>query len=371
MNKPQLELFELDNPPLWGRSADGQNIYAGGFSGLIYLGNNEFMTHTDRGPNAEPVGNVRPFLVPDFKPRWIKIKADVVTKKLMILEEIVLTDPLGNPLSGLPQLHLEDSKLSDEIGVDGKGKRLSPVLMGFDLEGLTRDAEGNFWMGDEYRPSILKFNGQGQLLKVFIPKNSMPSEKLKEIQKKYGKKFISESLPEAYRFRKPNRGFEGITFYKEKIYALVQSSLEPEDLEHKRAVRLLAFDVKSESVSEEYIYPFKIKDVEKIGDLAVKASGEFIAIEQNESIHHLNSFFLETPLNIAHPEKENLDSLTHHFLNVRHLISLVDIGFDFAEKIEGLAIMSENQMAVVNDNDFGLGSIGTKKTYLGVITFPK
>ncbi|MGZ5279404.1 MAG: hypothetical protein ACXWC9_05655, partial [Pseudobdellovibrionaceae bacterium] len=56
----KLDLYTHENPPLWGTTALGDPIYAGGFSGLVYLGEtqngeHQFITHTDRGPNAEPI----------------------------------------------------------------------------------------------------------------------------------------------------------------------------------------------------------------------------------------------------------------------------------------------------------------------------
>ncbi len=36
----------------------------------------KFITHTDRGPNAEPTGILRPFLLPDFTPQLVRFELD-------------------------------------------------------------------------------------------------------------------------------------------------------------------------------------------------------------------------------------------------------------------------------------------------------
>ena len=69
--------YEWQDLPLVGRTAAGQKILLGGFSGLAFEGRTrdgklKFITHTDRGPNGEPTGIVRPFLLPDFTPRLVR-----------------------------------------------------------------------------------------------------------------------------------------------------------------------------------------------------------------------------------------------------------------------------------------------------------
>src|SRR5690606_7960497 len=125
---------------------NASELRLGGHSGLYYLGNDQFMTHTDRGPNLELVDSKRPFVHPEYTPELIKFKLSdgIVT----VLERIELKDPNGKPLSGLPNV------ASDEVPTDATGKKLKRDLGGGDFEGITRDAFGNWWLCDEYRPAI-------------------------------------------------------------------------------------------------------------------------------------------------------------------------------------------------------------------------
>lgn len=373
-------LLELDQPAVIGSSISG-NIYMGGFSALNFIGKNEqgeaeFFTLTDRGPNAEAlhitgVGkNARPFLLPEFQPRILKLKSNMKDRTLAVVGEILLTDPAGNALSGRPQWpRSRDKKVAqqlmknaDEVGVNLKGEALAPDLMGLDAEGLAIDSDGNFWIVEEYRPSILKFNSKGRLLKRYIPKGSLPQTVLTEIRKKYGPGIVIEALPEKLKDRKTNRGFEGIAFRSGKVYAIMQSPLETASA--GKAAVVVEFDVKTEKTTAEYSYPFRHEGVEKIGDLAFSPTGELYAIEQNGKIgeHGVQTI-----------TKLELKAKT---IAVEDVFSLKANGFNFAEKIEGLAFLSEKEFAVVNDNDFGvegdfdLGKqhvpTGKRKTILGI-----
>lgn len=375
-----MNFLELENPSVIGTSASG-NLYLGGFSGLTFIGKNEkgdslFFTITDRGPNAEALNikgvgkKSRPFILPEFQPRILKLQTNVKDKTIKVVQEILLTDPIGKALSGLPQwprtrdksLSKDLFKKADEVGVNLKGEALAPDLMGLDAEGLAIDSEGNFWVAEEYRPSLLKFNAEGKLLKRFIPKGILPKRILADIQKKYGKGLVVEALPEKLKFRKINHGFEGVAYNDGKLYAIMQSPLDTAS-SRKEAV-VIEFDVKSEKTIAEYLYPFRHEGVEKIGDLAFSPAGQLYAIEQNGKIgNHAVQTITKLQL------KKKLISVTEVF-------SLNSHGFNFAEKIEGLTFFSETDFAVVNDNDFGVEGdfdlakefvpTGKRKTILGI-----
>lgn len=375
--KPKL--YTLKEPQLISGTADSA-IYQGGFSGLLFLGKTsngeyQFMSHSDRGPNGEPTNipglakNLRPFLDPGFKLRWYKIETDTRDMSFKVIEEILLTDPLGNSLSGLPQWTDSRSKFSDEQAIDLESKLLKNNLLGLDPEAITRDDEGFYWMAEEYRPSILKFNAQGRLLKRFIPKNSLSVAVLAQIRKKYGKDFLVEALPEVYKYRKTNRGFEGLTFANGRIYAIMQSSLELPQAVHKKVARLLEFNPKSEQTERQFFYPLERNKVEKLGDITSRpGTEEFYVIEQNDKIgadgvHLITSFKLTAPSLRIEPETIAFTDLKSQgqLLTPQLRLTLLDFGYDFAEKVEGLAFISSTQLAIINDDDFGTdGELNTR-----------
>ena len=91
--------------PVIGATAAGQKMRLGGFSGLAFEGTTgdgklKFITHTDRGPNGEPTGINRPFLLPDFKPRLVRFTLDPANGEFELTQQIPLRAANGRPLTG-------------------------------------------------------------------------------------------------------------------------------------------------------------------------------------------------------------------------------------------------------------------------------
>ena len=82
--------------PSIGATAAGQKLFLGGFSGLHFegidprTGRYKFLTHTDRGPNAEPNGIDRPFLLPGFAPEIVRFELDRKKGALILTERLPL-----------------------------------------------------------------------------------------------------------------------------------------------------------------------------------------------------------------------------------------------------------------------------------------
>jgi len=142
------ELFELPPTVIWGTAVD-KPIYAGGFSGLIYLGKNpknsehQFMTITDRGPNIDPKDKFRTFLLPTYQPRLVKLETNRKAKTISIIGEILFTDPKGDAITGLPQID------SDQAPMDPAGNPLPFDPLGMDSESLAVDKDGNYQPGKQ------------------------------------------------------------------------------------------------------------------------------------------------------------------------------------------------------------------------------
>ena len=88
----------MDRPPAVGKTAAGQKMRLGGFSGLAFEGATrdgklKFITHTDRGPNAEPTGIQRPFLLPYFTPRIVRFTLDPPNGRFDLTQQIQLSAP--------------------------------------------------------------------------------------------------------------------------------------------------------------------------------------------------------------------------------------------------------------------------------------
>lgn len=388
--------FSLENSPLLEEDPT-QKIHLGGFSALHFIPtsdplNPEFFAVTDRGPNGESfrysvmTGGksvrfmARTFLAPKYNPKILRLK--IKDHQIHVLQEIPLLNPNGTQMSGLPNRE----ETQDELPLDSNNQKLQYDLNGIDSESLTVDSQGNFWIGEEYRPSLLKFNPKGQLLKRFSPANSFTQAELKKIHQQLGSEILEMNLPEIYNQRMLNRGFEALTRYQNKLYAMLQSSLALNDklVSDSRIVRILEFDLESEKVTGEFVYLLN-NEKNKIGDMTVSKNGILYILEQNgvlgsNGFRSIFSVHLKTATNIHNKNytKEPESMAESEFLkNISPVhkeltLDLAKVGFNDSEKLEGLALIDENTFAIINDQDFSVvnGEVSEKvKTKIGIFKF--
>ena len=422
--------------PVIGRTPANQKIRLGGFSGLLFekrLPNGKliFLTHPDRGPNGDPTdvhgdGNKeRPFPIPSFQPSIYRFSLNPANGKIRLLNRIRLWRRgktisffgfkfrIIKKMTGLPNLQADEpgKAYTDEIPVDLLGNQITNDPFGADLEGLAVDEAGNFWMCDEYRPSIYKFNKFGILIKRFIPAGT--SAAAGKPAGFYGE----ESLPAVYASRRANRGFEALAIQDGKVFAFMQSPLDNPDISNIEAelagkkndynsrasklIRIVEMDLETETITGEYAYLFEgASGVDKIGDAAPLGNGRFAVIERDSSVESdARKFIFEIDLkgatNLLHLDDSirgingSLELMGAEQMAVegikpvykRKILNLSSLGYNAGDKPEGLTVLDDNTWAVINDNDFGLldqpvpydGSVPLNpdptKTVLGIISF--
>ena len=308
----------IGSVPVAGKTLAGQEILLGGFSGLMLdediksASSTElhFRTITDRGPNGFQVEKDRPFLLPEFSPQIVQLKVD--TEKLTY--EIESTLPLkkknGKPITGLPNVRTEENP------VDSFGFIYSLDSEGLDTESLVSDGEGGFWVGEEYAPSLVHFNNQGVMLRRLMPFNE---------------------LPKMYAERKTNRGFEGIAKDGNKLFGFLQSPL-PSDGQFARIVEV---DLETMKTSGEYFYDFN-KGLDKIGDAISLGHDQFLVVEQNGK---------KGPDSKKYIYKITLNGTDNH-VKKELILDLGQTPFKDIEKVEGITVIDQKHIVLVNDNDF-------------------
>jgi len=311
-----LKILTLQEEPIIGKTLAGQSVKLGGLSGLQVLSRTdssfELLSLTDRGPNGPLVGRNRSFLLPKYSPRFVKLRLNVATGDVAVIEQIPFHDSQNRPLSGLPP-NLKDRAI--EVPVDVFGHRTSYDANGVDSESLCIDADKTIWVGDEYGPDLLHFQTDGKLLERVKP---------------------SHGLPEWLGKRHANRGFEGIACFNHHVYPILQSSL-PILGEDFRAVRLLDYDMDKKQFVGFHRYMLE-NERNIIGDIHTAGPGRFVVIEQNgqtgdKAYRHLFMF------DISNESKTDL-------------LDLKAVGYD-VEKAEGVAV-SGDDIILVSDNDFSL-----------------
>ncbi len=345
------------NAPVIGQTASGQKIRLGGFSGLRYLGRSpmglyQFVTHTDRGPNADPLTVVasgkteRPFGLPEFQPRLVLLDADVRLRKMFVRAEVPLTTKDGKPLLGLPP------DTNSEVAVDFKGQHLGARPEGLDLEGVALAADGTFWLCDEYGPSLVRFSTDGVQLEQLVP---------------------GKALPETLKYRRPNRGFEGVAIAGNKLYAALESPLDNppsknwENSRRSRLTRIVEVDLVRKITTAQYAYVLEEADTGGISDICMESPDTLLVIEHAKSWKRLFRVKLEGATNLQRLSSTisgpggKLESLkpeefAHNgVIPVRKelQLDLTALGLK-EEKFEGVDRIDDKFVALVTDNDFGL-----------------
>ncbi len=159
------ETLDIHNIPDEAKQDHFIEIHCGGFGSEIFshpTQKYQFYALTDRGPNTTYDVNGdkgKIFLDPSYTPkiRLFELQLDGSIKKL---KEILLKDPTGRPITGLPNQHFGATK---EVAYDQNGVVLAIGTdeYGLDSEGLVALKDGTFWVSDEYGPHLVHFNSEG------------------------------------------------------------------------------------------------------------------------------------------------------------------------------------------------------------------
>jgi hypothetical protein len=376
----------LENAP---ELKDGNGFKVGGFSGLVAADSNGtvFYTLTDRGPNGEIKVDGKKelaFPLPHYTPRIVKLKLE--SGALQVADQITLklpdgyTDPVTKTreLTGLPAFEGAGEAAYSPDGRTAYGT--DPY--GVDTEGLAYDArDGSFWLADEYGPSIVHVAADGTLLMRITPKGlglSLPGVAVREL------------LPESFRSRKPNRGFEGISISPDgaRLFVMLQSPLLYPDRkagEASRHIRLAVLDTSdgdNPKLAGVYLYQSQKasevgapeQDDIKIGDIAAVTRTRILVGERDsiEGGSHKKVYLVDIAGATDVTERERVDGKTLEqaseadlkkagieYVKKSMVVDLAKLGFS-PDKFEGMALVDATTLAVVNDNDFGISAIDSR-----------
>ncbi|UUO16545.1 phytase [Dolichospermum heterosporum] len=402
--QPRLTNYEFTNLPKLGTTSKGQDIFLGGFSGLYFQGiavngNLQFVTHTDRGPNGDPTGANRPFYLPDFQPEIVSFELNKQTGAISITKRTGLFEKDGTtPLTGLPNLQAGafGTAYTDEVAVNLDGQVIANKALGADLEGIVIAPNGDYWLVDEYRPAIYNFDVNGKLLNRFIPQGTATAPEPDAAAGTFG----TEILPAVYGQRRNNRGFEAVALEGSKLYAFIQSAIDNPDnagdttSRNSRNLRILEFDIISKQVTGEYLYLLDNitaagnARTDKLGDAVSLGNGKFAVVERddlgtnasNKLIYQINlagATNINKSANFTLPAGKTIEQLTPAELTTANItpvsksliVNAAQLGYTGVEKLEGLALVSPNTLALINDNDFNVtGNSPLEK--LGILELP-
>ncbi|KAF9480369.1 hypothetical protein BDN70DRAFT_832977 [Pholiota conissans] len=154
-----------------------------------------------------------------------------------------------------------------------------------DIEGIVLNADGSYWLSDEYGPYIYHFSAAGALIQTLQP----PAAILPQVSGKLD--FTSDDDPDTG--RAANQGFEGLTIdpLTNTLYAMLQSATIQDggdDKDTSRFTRLFAYDVSNPSVSVplvgEWVVPLPQSsggNTEACSEIHFLGSGTFLALSRD------------------------------------------------------------------------------------------
>ncbi|MFM2485958.1 esterase-like activity of phytase family protein [Celerinatantimonas yamalensis] len=330
-------------------------------------------TISDRGPNipceeakaliGRPVcPNGKIFPNPYFAPSIYKLK--ITASGVEVLARIQIKTAQQIPVTGI-------STPKTEAAFDLNGKKLRDDPNGVDSEALVRTQSGDFYVGDEYGPSILHLARDGTILARWIPKGS----KARFAGADYP---LREKLPAILAKRHLNRGIEsvGLSPDEQFLYFSLQSPLDnpnKDAYKKSRNVRLFKLKRTSGDILGEYVYqldkpstfakdnhkkPRKQSDV-KISEMTAIGQDKLIILERISQTTKFYQVDLSTTKSITskwdnaatHPSLEQQMGVP---MLRKTLVFSTDEVVNAPSKIEGMAYVNPKLWYLSTDNDFGI-----------------
>jgi hypothetical protein len=286
-----------------------------------------------------------------------------------VTDVITLKDRDGRPLNGM----LNPLRTaSTEIPLDGRGNRLAQDVHGIDCEGLVRLADGTFWISDENGPSLMHFAADGRMLARHVPIGTGAEYA--------GARYdVVESLPPILTRRFTNRGIEGLAISPDErfLYFILQNPLanpDPAAYRQARNTRIFKLERATMRVVGEYVYtlddprsfrrdPSQRQSDPRISELMAIGEDRLIVLERTELTTKLYEVALAGATDIAgsrwddlatRPTLEQVALADASITPVPKTLRLDTADFpDIVGKTEGMALLGDGSLMIINDDDFG------------------
>lgn len=346
---------------------------------------NVMWTVGDRGPNiacdemrnvagvelaaCRDVRNGRVYPTPSYAPSIYRVMLQG-DGTFRVTDVITLKDRDGRPLSGL----LNPLRTaSTETPLDGRGNRLAQDVNGIDAEGIVRLSDGTFWIGDENGPSIAHFAADGRMIARHVPRGT-------EGEYAGARYDVVGSLPAILTRRATNRGIESMAVSPDErfLYFIMQNPLaNPDTAAYRQArnARIFRIERATMQIVGEYVYtlddprsfrrdPSERQNDPRISELMAVGTDRLIVLERTEQTTKLYEIDLAAATNIAgtpwddpatRPTLEQSDLRAAAIAPVPKTLRLDTAEFpQIVGKTEGMALLGDGALAIINDDDFGI-----------------
>lgn len=352
-----LGVVQLPSAPLTATLGLGSGLSrrAGDPAGVVWA-------ISDRGPNLKPpqaidryglaglehlraLAGAKVMPMPGLAPTICKLQ--VSAGRVDLVETLPLRTVAGRALSGLQLPSAGEGAMEPLFDLEGRPLTADPN--GADPEAIVALGDGSFWVAEEYGPSLLKVSVHGVVELRWVPEGlALPGAGCP----------VVEALPRIARRRRLNRGFEGLAISPDetRLYVVFQSALESPG-EPRAATRLWTLDARTGALLDEHLYLFDPpeafrRDAEvgpvstndlKIGELLCVAPGRLLVLER-----------------ISHTAKIQLIDLNAGEPTAKTLLLSTDDARQVAPDVEGMAMLSDRELLLTTDNDFGIEGASTQ-----------
>ncbi|MEA2978557.1 MAG: hypothetical protein QOF09_380 [Alphaproteobacteria bacterium] len=352
---------------------------------------NVMWTLGDRGPNipcnemkatagvelaaCREVKNGRVYPAPSYTPSIYRVLL-LDDGTFRVTDVMTLKDRDGIPLNGMPNpLHVATT----ETPLDGAGKLLRQDLRGIDAEGLVRLSDGSFWVGEENGPSLAHFAPDGRMTARHVPAGT-------EADYAGAPYDVVGSLPAILARREANRGIEGVAVSPDErfLYFIMQNPLaNPDSAAYRQARNTRLFKIERATMKAigEFVYmlddpqsfrrdPSSRQNDPRISELMAIGLDRLIVLERTEKTTKLYECQLSGATDILGTRWD--DAATQPTLEQSDItkIGITPVGkalrLDTADvpqvvgKTEGMTLLGDGALALVNDDDFGIAGARTQ-----------
>ncbi|WP_411287368.1 esterase-like activity of phytase family protein [Phenylobacterium sp.] len=312
----------------------------------------------DRGPNlkiADAISNygldhleplrgldgAKVLPAPEIGPTLAELQ--IVGDRVELLRTLRLSTPDGALVSGRA---LPGSRQADmEPTFDAAGLPLATDPAGADTEAVAALADGSFWVAEEYGPSLMQVDGQGVVRRRWTPQGlNLPG--------------VQAILPARAAERRMNRGLEGLAASPNGrwLYAGFQSALDRPG-EDRRAALIWKLDAATGGLAGEFSYPFDPPKSFTADAAAGRVDAGDLKICELAWVGPDRLLVLERISRSARIYR--IDLATGRPL-IKTLLFSTDREGGIAADLEGMAVMSDCELVLATDNDFGVEAAETR-----------
>ena len=281
---------------------------------------------------------------PAIGPMLAQLRVDGDT--VICLQVLPLRDATGAAFDGLPGPGGDTAAM--EPAFDLSGALLGESLRGGDTEGVAALADGTFRVADEYAPSILVVAADGVVQARWVPEG--------ESAALAGAAYRVEAvLPALSARRRLNRGFEALALSPDetRLHVILQSPLAPEDevaAEGRGRARLWTLDARTGAPLTEHFYPFDAPETFRRDAEAGPVGPDDLKISEAVSLGGDQLLVLERISRTSKLYRVTLDAP----VLTKTLVLSTDDWPQIDPDLEGVALLSDRDLLLSTDNDFGV-----------------